>query len=168
MADAPSMGPPPFGDGNQLVQDGLVAEGAPSMGPPPFGDGNRDLLRVEGHHRHPSMGPPPFGDGNRVGDAGQLPRVVPSGLYLQWGHRLSAMETTAGIGLLAAGITLQWGHRLSAMETGPPARGAAHPPAFNGATAFRRWKPQWQCPKHHQPNTFNGATGMPRHSNLPV
>ena len=88
----------------------------PSMGPPPFGDGN-------GHHRldtrltkdfngatafrrwkqgelpvtpavvpacQPSMGPPPFGDGNCSRCACQYTR---GGSALQWGHRLSAMET---------------------------------------------------------------------------
>ena len=92
---------------------------------------------------------------------------------LQWGHRLSAMETSVwghrlsametGVGPIA--IVLQWGHRLSAMEThtrrasmGPPPFASMGPPpfgdgnqpvpnrrrvctCFNGATAFRRWKP---------------------------
>ena len=39
-------------------------------------------------------------------------------MLLQWGHRLSAMETSriGGDGNLLAS-PLQWGHRLSAMET---------------------------------------------------
>ena len=62
----PSMGPPPFGDGNKHdVVLGANALRVPSMGPPPFGDGNRrsvdEGVRLEGP---PSMGPPPFGDGN--------------------------------------------------------------------------------------------------------
>ena len=65
----------------------------------------------------PSMGPPPFSDGNvRMGP------TKPAWLMtLQWGHRLSAMETTAGeteTDRRLAEPTLQWGHRLSAMETG--------------------------------------------------
>ena len=36
---------------------------------------------------------------------------------LQWGHRLSAMETHSTGGLESTGNVLQWGHRLSAMET---------------------------------------------------
>ena len=42
LPSLPSMGPPPFGDGNGRHQ--AVAgrtEGPPPMGPPPFGDGNR-------------------------------------------------------------------------------------------------------------------------------
>ena len=35
-----------------------------------------------------SMGPPPFGDGNRSGIL-----TIWCGTKLQWGHRLSAMET---------------------------------------------------------------------------
>ena len=83
------------------------------------------------------MGPPPFGDGKI-----QLERSV-SGLigWLQWGHRLSAMERfqehrQGVLGKLASMgpppfgdwkefsssrrrgkfHRLQWGHRLSAME----------------------------------------------------
>ena len=85
----PSMEPPPFGDGNVLLQ-GLVAAGfKPSMEPPPFGDGNSSSWfwvnwpssRLQWSHRPsametpiksapnesldlPSMEPPPFGDGN--------------------------------------------------------------------------------------------------------
>ena len=36
---------------------------------------------------------------------------------LQWGHRLSAMETPQSKTGSYAGAWLQWGHRLSAMET---------------------------------------------------
>ena len=42
---------------------------------------------------------------------------------------------------------LQWGHRLSAMETGPQMPPAASALGrFNGATAFRRWKQVPKCP----------------------
>ena len=83
------------------------------MGPPPFGDGN--LQVVDTFYKQAlvaSMGPPPFGDGNfPEGTVGDL-------LYeLQWGHRLSAMETMVVLLLLLATLLLQWGHRLSAMET---------------------------------------------------
>ena len=37
---APSMGPPPFGDGNMAMDEDMESEAIPSMGPPPFGDGN--------------------------------------------------------------------------------------------------------------------------------
>ena len=117
---APSMGPPPFGDGNQ-VRDGstsptpnlqwghrlsametgrlspssLQAQGQsaswnPSMGPPPFGDGNDCSPQCRRRCPRPSMGPPPFGDGNFDGSHMTFPGTLRS---LQWGHRLSAMET---------------------------------------------------------------------------
>ena len=60
---------------------------------------------------------------------------------LQWGHRLSAMETRSDSIVCPWRDWLQWGHRLSAMETsviGLPYH--RHGQGFNGATAFRRWK----------------------------
>ena len=92
------------------------------MEPPPFGSGNLDL----DHHgngrvqSHPSMEPPPFGSGNShiPGAGGVAARYVAA---LQWSHRLSAVET-----------------RHDAL-TPTPARG---PDTFNGATAFRQWKPR--------------------------
>ena len=64
----PSMGPPPFGDGNARAGVPPAAADRPSMGPPPFGDGNlHHGLGVNGQIHvavQPSMGPPPFGDGN--------------------------------------------------------------------------------------------------------
>ena len=60
-----------------------------------------------------SMGPPPFGDGNSP----ELWCRCPRSWLLQWGHRLSAMETGAA-----------------------PARRRHAAAGFNGATAFRRWK----------------------------
>ena len=85
------------------------------MGPPPFGDGNlswpRFALLI---HPSASMGPPPFGDGN----VHSSPATGVGMLVLQWGHRLSAMETTqAELDAHEASTQLQWGHRLSAMET---------------------------------------------------
>ena len=88
---------------------------APSMGPPPFGDGN--MVTIDGQRYTPfsaSMGPPPFGDGNMT-------------------------DPKTGV---TVEVKLQWGHRLSAMETWDWARWWWVPsPSFNGATAFRRWKP---------------------------
>ena len=57
--------------------------------PPPFSDGNR-ICRYQGiRRRRPSMGPPPFGSGNLLtASVGGVVYVV-----LQWGHRLSAVET---------------------------------------------------------------------------
>ena len=59
------------------------------------------------------MGPPPFGSGNswHAGDPGA------NGTALQWGHRLSAVETIPMYDDAVGVITLQWGHRLSAVET---------------------------------------------------
>ena len=85
------------------------------------------------------MGPPPFGDGNRHPTG-----YNPTPADLQWGHRLSAMETAEKIapsmgpppfgdgnifqvhpsmgpppfGDGNLHLDLQWGHRLSAMENG--------------------------------------------------
>ena len=156
-----SMGPPPFGDGNNATEAGGKMTTVASMGPPPFGDGNVikclvlsssrlcfngatafrrwkpgrpgrggpallcfngatafrrwKLARdIEGFFADglASMGPPPFGDGNQM-----LWRWNLNYVLLQWGHRLSAMETSAVQGLLQS-----------------------IKPSFNGATAFRRWK----------------------------
>ena len=59
---------------------------------------------------------------------------------LQWGHRLSAMETCAFRQDQRVLVKLQWGHRLSAMETRVRPRLYLHRRSFNGATAFQRWK----------------------------
>ena len=127
----------------------------PSMGPPPFGDGNwqgrRLLPRYRTHlqwgHRLsametgdleasispstgglPSMGPPPFGDGNAWRNDSDWRRLERG---LQWGHRLSAMETSGCHHQLA----LQWGHRLSAMET---ALCGSSAPWFHAKALFSR------------------------------
>ena len=85
----------------------------PSMGPPPFGDGNIAPDSCGGRACSASMGPPPFGDGN-----------VPDSWVPISDH-----------------TPLQWGHRLSAMETRCPVRPSKSlSDCFNGATAFRRWK----------------------------
>ena len=82
------------------------------------------------------MGPPPFGDG-KIGSLIFLLIM----LLLQWGHRLSAMESASPVGNSA---------RNGPASMGPPPFGDgkgsrivanAWPGAcFNGATAFRRWK----------------------------
>ncbi len=84
---------------------------------------------------------------------------------LQWGHRLSAVETRLSTrnrcvivsasmgppsfgGGNASGVelgggtkgVLQWGHRLSAVETRSGRRSSRTASRFNGATVFRRWK----------------------------
>ncbi len=132
------MGPPSFGGGNDTNRSRHPSLRPASMGPPSFGGGN-------GHH---------YGVGRRADDE------------LQWGHRLSAVETFFGRLRAFPTLLLQWGHRLSAVETctrlpflcsahslasmGPPSFGGGNMPVsplrsrcvtcFNGATVFRRWK----------------------------
>ena len=57
---------------------------------------------------------------------------------------------------------LQWGHRLSAMETGSerpgPPTGICH--SFNGATAFRRWK-LGECPRRRTMHHVIASMGPP-------
>ena len=134
LLDVPSMGPPPFGDGN-------LSRRIRRRNPVPLQWGHR-LSAMETPRRHPwrrrsgrpSMGPPPFGDGNSFS-----PRAPGRESILQWGHRLSAMETTAiARKLLEA------------------------PEAFNGATAFRRWKLHQPLRNHILVVAFNGATAFRR------
>ena len=83
------------------------------------------------------MGPPPFDGGNFE------PRGWQHGIRvtLQWGHRLSTVETGTYRLVVDHADKLQWGHRLSTVETGVAARDPAIASyRFNGATAFRRWK----------------------------
>ena len=180
-----SMEPPPFGDGNQKTwQDGLMPmllqwshrlsametstcndsadrfdrcfNGATafrrwklvnvnrnganleraSMEPPPFGDGNTALQDVTNASDKASMEPPPFGDGNSQAS----PTGAPSDTPLQWSHRLSAMETR------------EQTHAIRSADG-----------RFNGATAFRRWKPpdQWRQ-RAYTLDCFNGATAFRR------
>ena len=131
------------------------------------------------------MGPPPFGDGNQTGGVGRTVWYC----ILQWGHRLSAMETSPSpCPGYSPSWDLQWGHRLSAMETradgvlrcqicgpsmGPPPFGDGNWAAnggviypidpFNGATAFRRWKlGRVGIAPYPRLHSFNGATAFRR------
>ena len=133
-----SMGPPPFGSGNRGVRRHVAPLRRASMGPPPFGSGNRGVRRHVAPLRRASMGPPPFGSGNND----DIPGESRSGWELQWGHRLSAVETVAPFYNLFP--------RMFA-SMGPPPFGSGnqgwlrnthfHLSRFNGATAFRQWKP---------------------------
>ena len=158
--------------------------GGPSMGPPPFGDGNDSWWGdPECIYADPSMGPPPFGDGNL--DAS--PALVISFDLLQWGHRLSAMETSStaiigcshpppsmgpppfGDGNKAIIPQMEFAHSPS---MGPPPFGDGNLGfkaserkrlnAFNGATAFRRWKPRVRLLSLGSTLSFNGATAFRR------
>ena len=100
-------------------------------------------------------------------------------MLLQWGHRLSAVETSLTSFRWKRLPKLQWGHRLSAVETiprgqrrqalhlrasmGPPPFGSGNdssgsaapsstPTGFNGATAFRQWKRRPPCVLHRPGN----------------
>ena len=108
-----SMGPPPFGDGNDGRQDQGKGLHPPSMGPPPFSDGNLVLLLNLDTLGVPSMGPSPFSDGNDY--LGELPVRSPP-------------HPSMGPPPFSDGNLTIWA--LSLTRTRP----------FNGATAFQRWK----------------------------
>ena len=86
-----------------------------SMGPPPFGGGNHTARRYPPRVPHASMGPPPFGGGNS-----KYPRTMICPTWLQWGHRLSAVETPIG----------SEPHRLTIIgaSMGPPPFGGGNRP----------------------------------------
>ena len=134
-----SMGPPPFGDGNMTdPKTGVTVECKLQWGHrlsametetarPPFSGG-----RVRA-----SMGPPPFGDGNPPPPRRRGCRYRcfnGATAFRRWKQEIKR-------GPNPAILALQWGHRLSAMETRrmPPERCSLEA-RFNGATAFRRWK----------------------------
>ena len=155
-----------------VARDLNLEIGTPSMGPPPFGDGNNaelekaaiSIVSLQWGHRLSAM-------------ETSRPKSITNQQYfnLQWGHRLSAMETSVRAPTAGSAICpLQWGHRLSAMETrsigqwvldpahpsmGPPPFGDGNSqyrpvgtgpcPSFNGATAFRRWKPLFVARLRH-------------------
>ena len=83
------------------------------MGPPPFGSGNFHILGVLVGPSLTSMGPPPFGSGNMSSSRW----TTSSSSRLQWGHRLSVVETVQNVRLELVAGRLQWGHRLSVVET---------------------------------------------------
>ena len=182
----------------------------PSMGPPPFDGGNNALRVKQEGDDDPSMGPPPFDGGNAVGGAGakhcawrafngatafrrwkQRFPAHPSGQRqpcLQWGHRLSTVETTriwaspadSRPAFNGATAFRRWKrkgcqdllHWLGKPSMGPPPfDGGNYPwvpgpyintPAFNGATAFRRWKPFEVEATWRIRQAFNGATAFRR------
>ena len=109
----------------------------PSMGPPPFSDGNADAGVQGVEHVLPSMGPPPFSDGNTGWIAHPTPPTRSfngATAFQRW--KLSQLRFDR-----ISSRDLQWGHRLSAMETSTSAPTAGFRlGAFNGATAFQRWK----------------------------
>ena len=59
---------------------------------------------------------------------------------LQWGQRLSALDTHASPAILCTWEELQWGQRLSALDTDQNHKRLRDDwVCFNGANAFQRW-----------------------------
>ena len=78
-------------------------------------------------------------------------------LLLQWGHRLSPVETGVKSREANGYIGLQWGHRLSPVETRCGCwLYSTSGPGFNGATGFRRWKLARQCVRRHRHHASMG------------
>ena len=120
-----------------VVGAGVCAFVLPSMGPPPFGDGNLRSLYLVSASRTTFNGATAFrrwklgSSGNSFGRGCRLQwghrfsametrttfTASATPAFLQWGHRLSAMETRKSVNCGISGLILQWGHRLSAMET---------------------------------------------------
>ncbi len=96
-----------------LPEPDISAQERASMGPPPFGDGKLlnsiqswlRPIRFNGATAFRRWKAPP-----------KSPRLSWS-FQLQWGHRLSAMESPSRANAQRLRIQLQWGHRLSAMES---------------------------------------------------
>ena len=92
------------------------------MGPPPFGSGNLKSLTI-------TTWLPGLQWGHRLSVVetwgGRLRWIDSS--RLQWGHRLSVVETAVAYGNIASNYKLQWGHRLSVVETGSWWRGRSPP-----------------------------------------
>ena len=139
------MGPPPFGDGNVVDQVDMLLRAGASMGPPPFGDGNKVWTKHEGYPSVCFNGATAFRRWKRL-----IGLALSSGsARLQWGHRLSAMETVSVASLAK---------RAGGASMGPPPFGDGNLKVvrvgiymrrcFNGATAFRRWKRPERRDKH--------------------
>ena len=70
-----------------------------------------------------------------------IPRYQVWSVVLQYGHELSAVETTQKISDSLESQELQFGHDLSAVETGMLRQeGAPGCTGFNSATTFQPWK----------------------------
>ena len=161
---APSMEPPPFSDGNGQEPAEQRPPVMPSMEPPPFSDGNACASTATPTRRSTFNGATAF----QRWKQGYPRRRQRQGDALQWSHRLSAMETTIWQGLPGPG-------RTPSMEPPPFSDGntCSHSVsfgnrrAFNGATAFQRWKPVLHRREaHRQGAPFNGATAFQRWKHL--
>ena len=176
------MGPPPFGSGNVATGPTQRHWKGRFNGATAFRQWKRSVSLLKfSQVVHASMGPPPFGSGNdRQAMAICFNRCCfngatafrqwkrsgftnPEGLasQLQWGHRLSAVETCERWRKIKWFTTLQWGHRLSAVETAyPTTRQTPLSTGFNGATAFRQWKLPTPLGRKGHSTCFNGATAF--------
>ena len=133
------MGPPPFGDGNLLPFGGATERDVPSMGPSPFGDGNWTNGTPSRSRHWRFNGAIAF---QRWKRAEPRKRSLLN-RSLQWGHRLSAMET--GVAILGSNRSRPPSMGPSPFSDGNTPRfrpSWLYPSPFNGATAFQRWKLQ--------------------------
>ncbi len=176
------MGPPAFAGGNSGPVATLVIFWIASMGPPAFAGGN-DLTGTDLRGANlASMGPPAFAGGNKA-----IRLFTPPSNPLQWGHRLSPVETRTEFDASLSAYALQWGHRLSPVETGYGGewshlgwRASMGPPAFAGGNhitylahaaiavasmgppAFAGGNSASGMPYPTPASSFNGATGFRR------
>ena len=132
------MGPPPFGSGNSHTHIRLDRQLARFNGATAFRQWKRrepterrDLFRgFNGatafrqwkRGRRPwLLATSPGFNGATAFRQWKLGSLISTGhltAWLQWGHRLSAVETATLTNLVVQINGLQWGHRLSAVETG--------------------------------------------------
>ena len=187
----PSMGPPPFSDGNQgsnlqcqrwaCLSGGVAVR--PSMGPPPFSDGNvcRSPWELVALTR-PSMGPPPFSDGNRKDSPLDLNKLEDPSMgpppFSDGNQGYAKLEdpsmgpppfsdgnilwACAKRGTFNGATAFQrWKHGPSPPMGPPPFSDWSPLRAFNGATAFQRWKLSIAKRKKAR-RSFNGATAFQR------
>ena len=134
-----SMGPPPFVGGNrQVTPEGVVHVRLLQWGHRLSLVETSKASRCWGSPRAASMGPPPFVGGN----PSRLSRVITRSEELQWGHRLSLVETTRGgrHGQVPGAASMGQPPFVGGNASCRPAS-SGHPSGFNGATAFRWWKP---------------------------
>ena len=132
-----SMGPPPLRDGNCAFGGEVPLTDPASMGPPPLRDGNGASCRMSGPTRTSFNGATASRRWKRRNHAAHVAEAFGFNgatafrqwkpifwsinsciaVILQWGHHLSAVETTASGSCSRYQSYLQWGHRLSPVET---------------------------------------------------
>ncbi len=142
------MGPPPFGGGKTGRATRSLLDWTASMGPPPFGGGKTGRATRSLLDWTASMGPPPFGGGKSP--VKDLPASI--SIQLQWGRRLSAVESSPVLSLFRDFLLASMGPPPfggGKLQPSPILSGARD--CFNGAAAFRRWKepklphPHFRC-----------------------